>query len=322
MANNSAEHNPAQNNPAHNKPATAENPTEPNPAAANPAPGSKALPAHIQQALLAGAGGASDTAGQSWEGRDLSGEGNPLHQFDGDDGLPNEALQEALDALKAGYGPEDDVVEALADARVFVPIVAQTGHTEIGEHGHLVEKEADMALVMIAAPDGRTALPVFSSVDRLTDWHPEARPVAVYAPRAALSAVDEGAQLLVLDPGANVTFVVRRPAVWALAQQRVWLPSYRDDSLAAPLQEAVSHVDGVGALILGPADGIASRAGDGTVMRGGGHGPELAVTVVVNNTVTDQDVSRIVSEVRTAVEGTQEVQEKADSLTIRVAQGG
>ncbi|MCG7304517.1 SseB family protein [Pseudoglutamicibacter albus] len=322
MANNSAEHNPAQNNPAHNKPATAENPTEPNPAAANPAPGSKALPAHIQQALLAGAGGASDTAGQSWEGRDLSGEGNPLHQFDGDDGLPNEALQEALDALKAGYGPEDDVVEALADARVFVPIVAQTGHTEIGEHGHLVEKEADMALVMIAAPDGRTALPVFSSVDRLTDWHPEARPVAVYAPRAALSAVDEGAQLLVLDPGANVTFVVRRPAVWALAQQRVWLPSYRDDSLAEPLQEAVSHVDGVGALILGPADGIASRAGDGTVMRGGGHGPELAVTVVVNNTVTDQDVSRIVSEVRTAVEGTQEVQEKADSLTIRVAQGG
>ena len=322
MANNSAEHNPAQNNPAHNKPATAENPTEPNPAAANPAPGSKALPAHIQQALLAGAGGASDTAGQSWEGRDLSGEGNPLHQFDGDDGLPNEALQEALDALKAGYGPEDDVVDALADARVFVPIVAQTGHTEIGEHGHLVEKEADMALVMIAAPDGRTALPVFSSVDRLTDWHPEARPVAVYAPRAALSAVDEGAQLLVLDPGANVTFVVRRPAVWALAQQRVWLPSYRDDSLAAPLQEAVSHVDGVGALILGPADGIASRAGDGTVMRGGGHGPELAVTVVVNNTVTDQDVSRIVSEVRTAVEGTQEVQEKADSLTIRVAQGG
>ncbi|WP_083289381.1 SseB family protein [Arthrobacter sp. HMSC08H08] len=322
MANNSAEHNPAQNNPAHNKPATAENPTEPNPAAANPAPGSKALPAHIQQALLAGAGGASDTAGQSWEGRDLSGEGNPLHQFDGDDGLPNEALQEALDALKAGYGPEDDVVEALADARVFVPIVAQTGHTEIGEHGHLVEKEADMALVMIAAPDGRTALPVFSSVDRLTDWHPEARPVAVYAPRAALSAADEGAQLLVLDPGANVTFVVRRPAVWALAQQRVWLPSYRDDSLAAPLQEAVSHVDGVGALILGPADGIASRAGDGTVMRGGGHGPELAVTVVVNNTVTDQDVSRIVSEVRTAVEGTQEVQEKADSLTIRVAQGG
>ncbi|MDR7293228.1 SseB family protein [Pseudoglutamicibacter albus] len=322
MANNSAEDNLAQNNPAHNKPATAENPTEPNPAAANPAPGSKALPAHIQQALLAGAGGASDTAGQSWEGRDLSGEGNPLHQFDGDDGLPNEALQEALDALKAGYGPEDDVVEALADARVFVPIVAQTGHTEIGEHGHLVEKEADMALVMIAAPDGRTALPVFSSVDRLTDWHPEARPVAVYAPRAALSAVDEGAQLLVLDPGANVTFVVRRPAVWALAQQRVWLPSYRDDSLAAPLQEAVSHVDGVGALILGPADGIASRAGDGTVMRGGGHGPELAVTVVVNNTVTDQDVSRIVSEVRTAVEGTQEVQEKADSLTIRVAQGG
>ena len=61
MANNSAEHNPAHNNPAQH------NPAQHNPAAANPAPGSKALPAHIQQALLAGAGGASDTAGQSWD---------------------------------------------------------------------------------------------------------------------------------------------------------------------------------------------------------------------------------------------------------------
>ena len=103
MGRHSAAQNSASENPA------SENAAE-NPANSNPTPGSKSLPAHIQQALLAGAGGASDTAGQSWEGRDLSGEGNPLHQFDGDDGLPNEALQEALDALKAGYGPEDDVV--------------------------------------------------------------------------------------------------------------------------------------------------------------------------------------------------------------------
>ena len=77
-----------------------------------------------------------------------------------------------------------------------------------------------MALVTLKAPDGRTAMPVFTSAAALTAWHPEARPVAVYAARAALSAVAEGAELLVLDPGSEFTFVVRRPAVWALAQQR------------------------------------------------------------------------------------------------------
>ena len=51
----------------------------------------------------------------------------------------------------------------------------------------------------------------------------DARPVAVYAARAALSAVAEGAELMVLDPGSEVTFVVRRPGLWALAQQgQLW----------------------------------------------------------------------------------------------------
>ncbi|XQN48871.1 SseB family protein, partial [Glutamicibacter creatinolyticus] len=46
------------------------------------------LPGHIA-AALAQAGSKSDSAGQSWEGRDLSGDGNPLHNFDKDDGLAN-----------------------------------------------------------------------------------------------------------------------------------------------------------------------------------------------------------------------------------------
>lgn len=280
--------------------------------------GSRQLPEHIRAALLRGAGGASDSAGQSWEGRDLSGEGNPLHQHDGDDGLANASLQAALDALHAGTAGEEGVVAALADARVFVPVIAQSGDTVVGPHGEIEDKEADMALVMIAAPDGRQALPIFSNVDRLTSWHPQARPVAVYAPRVALSAVAEDAQLLVLDPAADVTFVVRRPAVWALAQQYEWVPSYRNEALLEPLQALADATEGVNGLVLEPGPGVTTRARDGRVLAGGGHGPELGLTIVIAAAVPDDAVPALVGRVQEALSQIEVLRESADSLTMGV----
>lgn len=276
------------------------------------------LPEHIKEALLRGAGGATDSSGRSWEGRDLAGEENPLHRHDGDDGTADPALELALEGLYAGMNGEEEIVAALAEARVFVPVVAQTGETVVGENGLVEDKEADMALVMIAAPDGRSALPVFSCVEHLTAWHPQARPVAVFAPRAALSAVSEDAQLLVLDPGADITFVVRRPAVWALAQQRTWVPSYRDEELLSPLQALAQELDGVSGLVLEPGPGVASLARDGRVLAGGGHGPELGVTVLVEAAVPDDAVPAIAGRVRDALGGVEELREAADSVTLGI----
>ena len=95
------------------------------------------------------------------------------------------------------------MVASLATARVFVPILATLADEGEGAGGLHADKQADMALVTLKAPDGRTAMPVFTSAASLKAWHPEARPVAVYAARAALSAVAEGAELLVLDPGSD-----------------------------------------------------------------------------------------------------------------------
>ena len=177
------------------------------------------------------------------------------------------------------------MVRSLASARVFVPIVAEVAQTGVNGHGLVSDKEADMALVTLKAPDGRRTLPVFSSADALGRWHPDARPVAVFAPRAALSAVAEDAQLMVLDPGSDRPFVVRRPAVWALAQQREWIPSYADPRVAAVLAESLAAA-GTPALL-----GIAGRPGAGTRSatgsaaaagtRGGGAGPELRVELTL-----------------------------------------
>lgn len=156
----------------------------------------------------------------------------PTSAFAGDDGSADAGVAAALDGFAAGTATVAHVVAALAGTRVLVPVVAEldsTGTVEVGGQVHTVEKEASTGIVALQAPDGRTALPVFSSVSAMTAWRRDARPVPSEIARAALSAVDEGWELVVLDPGGPVTVLVPRPAVWALARQQVWRPAVGDD---------------------------------------------------------------------------------------------
>ena len=278
---------------------------------------SRPLPGHIA-AALAGAGGASDSAGQPWTGRSLSGDSAKIHNFEDDDGAADAGYLAALAALASGDGDEAAVVAALATARVFVPILATLAGEGEGAHGLQADKQADMALVTLKAPDGRTAMPVFSSAASLQAWHPEARPVAVYAARAALSAVAENAELLVLDPGSAVTFVVRRPAVWALAQQRDWTPSYADPELARSLGEAAVGFPAVRRVEIHPGGGVASRAADGTPLPGGGSGPELRVMLYLEDGLDAAGVQSIVSGLNSAWARNEVFAERVDSIEVKL----
>lgn len=273
------------------------------------------LPGHIV-AALAQAGSAADSAGQSWEGRDLSGDGNPLHNFDKDDGQPNAAVVEALTDLRAGRVDETAVHKALANARVFVAVVAQLGEEAMTEHGFASDKEADMALIKIKAPDGRMALPVFTTVERLQAWHPEARPVAVFAPRAALSAVSEEAQLLVLDPGSDYTFVLRRPGMWTLAKQIDWTPSYQDETLAKLISQATEGHGELEQIRLGPGRGVGSRDAQNNPVPGGGAGPELQLQFVFAQGTSEATAREVTRQVHQKLAETPEFAEAVDSLEI------
>lgn len=273
------------------------------------------LPGHIA-AALARAGAATDSAGQSWEGRDLSGEGNPLHNFDNDTGLPDPKLAAAIEELIAGTGSEQGVQAAMAEARVYIAVMAELAEGALGENGFVEDKEADMALVTLNAPDGRTALPVFTSVQALQSWHAEARPVAVYAPRAALSAVAEEAQMLVLDPGADFTFVLRRPGMWALAQQKDWTPSYLNEKLAALVAETASSESILSAIHIAPGHGVGTRNAAGTSVPGGGSGPELRIEFTFNPGIDETQARDCVSRIHTALAENKEFAENVDSLEI------
>ncbi len=280
-------------------------------------PPARQLPGHIA-AALAGAGGATDSAGRPWAGRSLAGDDARIHNFEDDDGTADAGYLAAVADLRAGAGSESSVVASLATARVFIPIVAQLAEEEQSTHGLQADKQADMALVTLKAADGRTAMPAFTSAAALSAWHPEARPVAVYAARAALSAVAEGAELLVLDPGADVTFVVRRPAVWALAQQQDWVPSYLDADLAAEMGRAAGSCPAVRRLELLPGRGVAARAADGTAIPGGGAGPELQVVLYLEDGLDAAGVQQLVAGLQAEWSRNVLFGERVDSIEIKL----
>ncbi|MBW4094532.1 MAG: SseB family protein [Acidobacteria bacterium] len=277
---------------------------------------SRALPGHIA-AALASAGGSADTAGQPWAGRNLAGE-SAYHNFEQDDGLASPAYTAAIASLRQGIGSEAAVVESLATARIFIPIVATAAQVESTAEGHYADKESDMSLVTLTGPDGRRALPVFTSTAALERWHSTARPVAAYAARAALSAVAEEASMLVVDPGADFTFVVRRPAVWALAQQRPWLPSYQDPRVAAVVEATAAPAVAVVAVRLDAGSGVAARDAAGATVPGGGVGPELRLTLSLQSGLTEAQVNALVGELQSRLSANELFAEAVDSLEIRL----
>ncbi|MFK4639725.1 SseB family protein [Paenarthrobacter histidinolovorans] len=280
-------------------------------------PEKRELPGHIA-AALAGAGGAADSAGQPWAGRSLAGDDAKIHNFDDDDGTADAGYLAAVAALINGTGGEAEVVAALATARVFVPVVAQLAEEAEGVDGLHADKQADMALVTLKAPDGRTAMPVFTSAAALEAWHPQARPVAVYAARAALSAVSEGAQLLVLDPGSDFAFVVRRPAMWALAQQKDWTPSYLDDQLETALASTVSTFAAVRRLETQAGGGVVSLTAGGRQVQGGGAGPELRVVLFLEDGLDAAAVQTLVAQLNDAWARMDSFAEGVDSMEVKL----
>lgn len=200
----------------------------------------------------------ADSAGQAWAGKTI-----PSHGFSGDTGEAAPGLLDALRDLQTGSSPganpsaspgpnsssdpepapgpspetERVAVGRVAAARWLVPVVAVA--TEVTESdGVRSDSRSDMATVTLTAPDGSRALPMFSSLAALADWDPSARPVAVPAASAAQAAISEGCDVLVVDVASAHAVVLRSSMLWALAQQREWLPSHLDPHVARAVERA------------------------------------------------------------------------------------
>jgi len=232
----------------------------------------------------------------------------PSSPFAGDDGSADAGLAAVLARYAADDAALADVVAALAGTRVLVPVLAELEVADVVEHdgrAHTVDKEASAGIVALRTPDGRTALPVFTGVEAMTRWRADARPVPTAVARAALSAVAEGWEEMVLDAAGPVTVALPRTAVYALAQGLAWQPAVQDGQVDEEVRTAVRAALADVRLVVDAEAVPGTRA-------------EVAVRLALPAGLDRAALDRVLAQVNDALAHDPVVAARVDSLELRV----
>lgn len=245
----------------------------------------------------------TDSAGVPWEGRRF--EPNPSAD---DDGSAPPRLLEAIRRFRAGEVGETEVVDAVRDSRLLIPLIAELGDSGVGDHGHLVDKSQELSIVRVAGPDGRTVQPAFTSVAAMSTWNTSARPIPAAAPRVALAAAGEGTDVVVLDPTSPTEFAIRRPALWAIARSEPWLPCYLDERVLDAFLAAARPEPSVSAVLLAPGDPSATLSG-----------PELVVRLELAAGMERAEVRAVVDRLAGRWSADETIASRVDSMTVALA---
>jgi hypothetical protein len=246
-----------------------------------------------------------DSAGQPWAGRHFE-----ANDYSSDDGSATPELADALTRFRDGTAREDTVVDAFRDARLLIPLVAHLAESEQDEHGRTIDKKQELSIVTVAGPEGRSVLPVFSRTTTMSAWNDKARPVPASGARVALAAASESTELVVIDPAAETEFVIRRPALWALAQGESWLPSYADPHVREAFERTVSTELAVHGVDLASGDPLARLAGPALVIR-------LRLAAGLTQSELDAVLARLAQ--RWAAEDA--IATRVDSLAVQIVTG-
>ncbi|MCS5733169.1 SseB family protein [Herbiconiux daphne] len=249
------------------------------------------------------AGPLGDSAGQPWKGRHFE-----SHGSESDDGSAPEQLTTAIERFRAGEATQADVVDALRGVRLLVPLVAHAGDEGVTDAGLRVDKTQELSLVTLNGPDGRRVLPAFTSVEALGVWNPKARPIPVAARRAALAAAAEHTEIIVLDPASPTEFVLRRPAVWALAQDIPWQPSFGDPEVLDAFERSIVHEASVAGVRLVPGDPAALLRGN-----------EVVAVLALEPGLDQAALDALLGRIQRSWAQNPVIAERVDSISVRLA---
>ena len=237
-----------------------------------------------------------DSAGVPWEGREFS-----QNSWSNDDGTTPAVLEKVFEL------PLDkaELFKALAQSRLLIPLLAELGESGVGAHGQTVDKSADLAIVAVGTPDGKSAIPAFSSVAEMSNWNATARPVPVEVPKLAIAAVSEGHDRVVLNP-AGRAIVIRRPALAALAQGLQWVPPHLSEVVAGLVQAAAARHPAIKSVGLFDSDPT------GQLLKA-----ELGIQVSLEAGLPAQQLQELLSDFSSELQ-TQEFLQQVDSVTFRL----
>jgi len=245
---------------------------------------------------------AADSAGIPFDGREFR-----PHPFAGDDGSAPERLKEALDGWSRDPSGAalSEVVESLRDSRVLVPLIAQAGDFGHTPEGRVVEKTQELSIVTVKGPDDQPVGLMFSDVESLANWRPEARPQPAEALRAAAWALEEGLTRLVMNPSTATECVLRRGALVALVASQPYTPPWEDPDV---LDAIVRGLGSRGALL-----SVRSGWGEPPLP-----GADLIVEVGLEPGLNQAELAQLQSQWSTAWAGEVVLTQKVDGLRIAI----
>ncbi|QYH36437.1 SseB family protein [Salinibacterium sp. M195] len=244
----------------------------------------------------------TDSAGVPWAGRSF--EPNPAPD---DDGTAPATLLAAITRFHQGDSGEADVVDVIRESRFLIPLLAKAGETTTSDAGLTIDKTQELSIVTVTGPDGRAVLPVFTSVEAMSKWNPVARPVPAAGTRVALAAASENTDLVVIDPLSDTEFVIRRPALWSIAQSTPWIPSFLRTDVRDEFAASAANEENVADVQLLPGDPGARL-----------QGPELIVQIAMRPGLDKEALDATMDRLREHWAASELIAQSVDSLAMQV----
>jgi hypothetical protein len=138
----------------------------------------------------------------------------PSAAYAGDRGEPDPEVRALLAVAGRSHDDYLRAVASLCTARFLLPIIA------VGDdsgHGADPRLHAEMRAVLVTADDASTGLPVFTGLDALNAWKPDARPVPCRLDEVAATALESGAVAVLVDLAGPSPLVIEDGLVAELA---------------------------------------------------------------------------------------------------------
>lgn len=241
----------------------------------------------------------ADSAGVPWEGRAF--QPNP---HAGDNGETPPDVASALTRWRDGSGTYSALIAAFATNRFLIPLVAHAGDDFDADNPVMEDKIQELSVVTVAGPNGEKVIPVFTSAAAMKSWNAEARPIPIDAQRVALAAASEHTDRIVVNPGTD-SVVVRRPALWAMAQGETFSASWESLEFLAETRALLADIENVADITVGAGDPNST-----------GDGPDVSLSIGIAAGLDADAVRAVLEAVRARIAEDDTFRRQVDSLAL------
>jgi hypothetical protein len=235
-------------------------------------------------------------------------------RFAGDDGKADPRAAAILAGYAAGREAEQVALAALSGTRLLIPLVEHepagaspaepAGASPAGAEHHPAHAcgpagsapGREMAFPTLIGRDGRPALLAFTSLEALTRWRADARPVPALAAQVWETAVADSCAV-VIDVAGPVPLAVDGARLGALARGEPPPAPQDDPDVRAQIAEVLAGEPAIAGAELGSGGSGGSGGGTGT-------GTDLAIRLVIRPGATPPaDVQRVAEAIAARLAG-------------------